>query len=68
MKKFGGIQSKFGWQKGYSAFSVSQSNVDRVIHYIDTQEEHHRNVTFHDEYVRFLKENGIAYDDRYLFE
>src|SRR5689334_389666 len=50
---FGKARLKFAWQGGYSAFSVSPSNVNRVIRYIARQEQHHRRVTFRDEYVRF---------------
>lgn len=63
-----GRNSRFAWQKGYSAFSVSPSNVARVHRYIERQEVHHKRVTFHDEYVRMLEECGIAYDGKYLFE
>ena len=59
---------EFGWQSGYAAFSVSQSNVDAVRHYIATQEEHHRTVTFQEEYLAFLKRHGIAYDERYVWQ
>ena len=65
---FGGMRRKFFWQKGYSAFSVSRSNVERVRRYIEKQEQHHRRVTFSEEYVRFLEQHGIEYDERYLFE
>ena len=46
--------AKFYWQAGYGAFSVSQSNLEEVIRYIENQEEHHRRVTFQDEYRAFL--------------
>jgi len=61
-------QSAFAWQSGYGAFSVSQSNVDSVREYIATQDEHHRRMSFQDEYVAFLKRHGIAYDERYVWE
>ena len=64
---FGGMRRKSYWQGGYSAFSVSRSNVGRVRRYIEKQEQHHRRVTFQEEYVRFLKQYGIPYDERYLF-
>ena len=64
----GGAGRKFGWQSGYGAFSVSQSNVEGVLRYIATQQEHHRRVTFRDEYVSFLKRHVIDYDERYLWE
>jgi REP-associated tyrosine transposase len=60
--------TKFHWQGGYGAFSVSQSNLDEVISYIVKQEVHHRRVTFQDEYRAFLKAYGIAYDERYVWD
>ena len=59
--------AKFHWQGGYAAFSVSQSNLEDVIRYIENQEEHHKRVTFQDEYRAFLKAYGIDYDERYVW-
>ena len=59
---------KFHWQLGYGAFSVSQSNLEEVIRYIENQEGHHKRVTFQDEYLAFLKAYGIAYDERYVWD
>ena len=56
----------FAWQEGYGAFSVSQSNVEQVRHYIEQQEEHHRRMTFEEEFVEFLERHGISYDEQYL--
>jgi putative transposase len=61
-------RKKFGWQAGYSAFSVSESSVDAVRTYIERQEEHHRKRTFAEEYLELLQKHGIAYDPRYVFE
>jgi len=58
---------RFAWQTGYGAFSVSESNVPTVSRYIATQEEHHKKFTFQEEYVTFLKRNGISYDERYIW-
>ena len=58
----------FAWQTGYGAFSVSQSSAEAVRQYIAGQEEHHRHVSFQEEFVAFLKRHGIAYDDRYIWE
>lgn len=58
----------FSWQTGYGAFSVSKSNVSSVIKYIDTQEEHHRKISFQEEFIAFLKRHGIEYDERYIWE
>ncbi len=49
------IDFKFNWSVGYAAFSVSESNVDRVVRYILNQEEHHRKKTFTEEYEEFLR-------------
>ncbi|AKD58512.1 IS200/IS605 family transposase [Spirosoma radiotolerans] len=52
----------FAWQIGYGAFSVSESHVKRVRAYILSQKEHHRNVTFMDEYHRFMIHYGLPDD------
>ncbi|HEV7680584.1 MAG TPA: transposase, partial [Pyrinomonadaceae bacterium] len=56
----------FSWQRGYGAFTVSQSKVDEVRNYISRQKEHHARVSFRDEFIQFLKSNGIEYDERYV--
>jgi REP element-mobilizing transposase RayT len=62
------IAAKFEWQKGYGAFSVSQSMSDSVKRYIDNQREHHQRISFEDEYIATLKKHGIEYDPRYVFD
>ena len=62
-----GGKKGFAWQTGYGAFSVSQSNVPAVVKYIQEQVEHHRRVTFQEEYLEFLKRNRIEYDERFLW-
>ena len=57
----------FSWQTGYGAFSVSESNVAAVTKYIAEQEEHHKKVSFQEEFVAFLKKNHVAYDERYIW-
>jgi len=58
----------FSWQREYGAFSVSQSHLEKVIRYIEQQEEHHRQVTFQDEYRAFLKKYCVEYDERYVWD
>ena len=58
----------FAWQSGYGAFSVSRSNLSDVVEYIRHQDEHHRKITFQEEFVAFLKRHEIAYDERYIWE
>jgi putative transposase len=68
VKTKGKMLGKFAWQSGYGAFSVSQSEVERVRAYIAGQQEHHRIRTFQDEYRAFLRENGVEYDERYVWD
>jgi len=57
----------FAWQVGYSGFSVSPKQIRNVKKYIDNQEEHHRKKSFEEEYISFLKESGIEYDEKYIW-
>jgi len=58
----------FFWQDGYGAFSVNPKEVDKVISYIDNQQEHHKKRTFQDEYRAFLKKYKVEYDERYIWD
>jgi len=60
--------SSFAWQAGYGAFAVSYSHIGRVKNYLGKQAEHHRKVTFQEEFLTFLKRHGIAYDERYVWD
>jgi REP element-mobilizing transposase RayT len=59
---------KFGWQEGYAAFTVSESQVHSVREYIQTQTEHHHKQTFQEEFVALLERHGIEYDPKYLWD
>ncbi len=56
----------FSWQDGYGAFSVSQSQIEKVTNYIENQEEHHRKKTWKEELEAFFKAYNVKYDERYL--
>ena len=58
----------FHWQAGYGIFSVSPGHREAVMHYIAGQQEHHRKVSFQDEYRRLLVKYGIEYDERYIWD
>jgi putative transposase len=58
---------RFAWQEGYSAFSVSQSNAEKVVEYIRGQTEHHKKHAFEDELRALLVRNGVPFDERYVF-
>ena len=64
----GGEYSQFSWQKGYSAFTVSYSHRELVKTYIMNQKEHHRQKSFAEEYIDFLKKHGIEFRMEWLFE
>ena len=52
----------FGWQEGYGAFTVSESQIETVRKYILSQEEHHKKLSFREEFLMLLKRHGIPYD------
>jgi REP element-mobilizing transposase RayT len=58
----------FFWQRGYGAFSVSPSQVDDVLKYIDSQSEHHRTRSFQEEYRQLLRKHGVDFDERYVWD
>ena len=58
----------FYWQNGYGAFSVNPSEIEKVIHYIDNQHEHHRNKSYEEEYISFLKKYKVKYDEHYIWD
>ena len=58
----------FHWQSGYGAFSVSQSNVEGVREYIANQEQHHRKLSFQEEFRELLRRHEIEYDERYVWD
>jgi putative transposase len=62
------VIGKFSWQEGYGAFSYSKSQLNNVIKYIQNQEEHHSCKNFREEYLEFLNEFEIVYNETYLFD
>jgi len=64
----GFVLGKFAWQEGYGAFSYSRSDVPNVIAYIKDQEEHHRKMSFQEEYLKYLKDFEIDHDEQYIFK
>ena len=58
----------FQWQNGYGAFAVSYSNIDQVKSYLANQEQHHRAVTYQDEFREFLRRHNLEWDERYVWD
>ena len=62
------VAGRLSWQEGFGAFSYGHSQLTRIIRYIREQEKHHAKLSFHDEYVRFLKRYEIEHDERFIFK
>jgi hypothetical protein len=58
----------FSWQAGHGTFSVGESQVEAVIRYIQNQENHHRKMTFQEEFRKFLERYNVPYDERYVWD
>jgi putative transposase len=62
------VNGKFAWQEGFGSFSYSHSQIYSVYNYILNQENHHKKQTFKEEYLDFLKEFEIEYNEKFLFD
>lgn len=58
----------FYWQRGYSIFSVSESQKQRVYNYIARQKVHHKKCNFENEYLDFLQKHQLDYDEKYIWD
>lgn len=58
----GAAGANFAWQEGYGAFSVSASQTDGVVAYIENQPAHHARRSYEEEFVELLRRYGISYD------
>ena len=61
-------QRLFAWQEKYGAFSISVSQLDTIINYIENQKAHHRKHSFQEEFLLLLKKHQIEFDERYLWD
>jgi putative transposase len=61
------VAKGFAWQRGYGAFSVSESRRQAVIAYIAGQEEHHRKWSFEQEFLTLLRKSRIEFDPQFVF-
>jgi putative transposase len=68
IKKKGAQYRDFHWQAGYGVFSVSESMIGQVKAYIEGQEEHHRRMTFQEEFRRMCARHGVEIDERYVWD
>ena len=68
IKAQGSAYEDFFWQSGYGAFSVSESNVQKLREYIAGQEEHHRHMSFQEELRALCRKHGIEIDERHVWD
>ena len=68
MKKQDRKYGKFYWQRGYGAFSVSPTHLDEVLRYVSGQREHHKTISFQDEFRGFLRKYRIEYEEKYVWD
>jgi REP element-mobilizing transposase RayT len=59
---------RFAWQEGYGGFSYSRSQIKEIYNYIDNQESHHQKRTFQQEYIDYLNQNEMEFDQQFLFD
>jgi REP element-mobilizing transposase RayT len=62
------VPGRFNWQEGYGAFSYGHSQLDRIVRYIQNQEQHHKKQTFKNEYMSLLRKFDIAFEEKYVFK
>ena len=62
------VAGSFSWQEGFGAFSVGKPQLPQKINYIEGQEEHHKKTSFMKEYLKFLEEYEVPWDERYIFK
>ena len=65
LKSHGQFKNFEGWSEGYGSFTISHKDKDGIIEYIKNQKEHHKKLTFIEEYKKLLKEYGLDFDERY---
>ena len=68
IKTKGKTYQDFSWQSGYGAFSIGQSKLNVVRQYIQNQIEHHKKVSFQDEYRAFLRKYEVGFDEKYVWD
>lgn len=59
-----GFENFRAWGEGYAALSCNLKDKDMIVRYVMNQQEHHKNISFKDEYKEFIKEMGLEFDER----
>lgn len=66
IKETGWFKNFTSWQDGYGAFTYSIKEKDKLIEYVKNQEEHHKEISFRDEFIQLLNEHKVEFDEKYL--
>jgi len=64
LKRTAGFEKFAAWSEGYAALSYHLKDKEMIINYIKNQREHHKTISFRDEYVAFLNEMKLSLDER----
>jgi len=64
IKSVEGFEKFKSWGEGFAALSYSLRDKDMIVKYIINQQEHHKKITFKEEYKSFIKEMGLEFDER----
>ena len=64
IKGIAGFEKFKAWGEGYAGLSYSLRDKDMIVNYIINQQEHHKKVSFKDEYKAFIQEMGLEFDER----
>jgi len=56
------------WAEGYCGLTYSFKDKEMIVNYIKNQKDHHKTITFEDELRALLKEHGIEWDEKFLFD
>ena len=68
IKRQGRQYSAFFWQAGYGDFSIGWSQLEELVRYIERQEQHHRTLSFQEEYRNLLEKYRVEFDERYVWD
>jgi hypothetical protein len=67
MKSTGNYPAFHAWSAGYAALTYGYRDKNLIVNYIKNQKEHHKKVSFEEEYRALLIEHGIEWDEKYIF-
>jgi REP element-mobilizing transposase RayT len=64
LKHTAGFEKFTAWSVGYAALTSDVGNKDVIVNYIKNQREHHKKITFKDEFMELIRKMGMEFDER----